>query len=129
MYLHQLIQICQLYHGLHLFSAIALLYGIWILWNNRIKLEKRGKASSTFYDWFLIWEITTVGVKGLGAELLRWAGMPSIGYIVYYLHLVSVLMLFLYMPYTKFAHIVYRITAMCFEKFQASRFVVSSERL
>jgi TRAP-type mannitol/chloroaromatic compound transport system permease small subunit len=52
-----------------------------------------------------------------------------IGYIVYYLHLVTVLMLFLYMPYTKFAHIVYRITAMFFERFQASRFVVSSERL
>ncbi len=110
-------------------SAIALLYGIWILWKNRLALENRGKASSTFYDWFLIWEITAVGVTGLGAELLRWAGIPTLGYMVYYLHLVSVLMLFLYMPYTKFAHIVYRITAMCFEKFQASRFGVNSGNL
>ncbi|MFH2124101.1 MAG: quinone-interacting membrane-bound oxidoreductase complex subunit QmoC [Pseudomonadota bacterium] len=103
-------------------SAIALLYGVWVLWSNRLKLEQRGKASWTFYDWFLIWEITAVGVTGLGAELLRWVGMPTLGYFVYFLHLVSVLMLFLYMPYTKFAHIVYRTTAMCFEKYRVSGF-------
>lgn len=52
-------------------SAIALLYGVWVLWRNRLKLEQRGKASRTFYDWFLIWEIVAVGITGLGAELLR----------------------------------------------------------
>ncbi|MFV0436978.1 MAG: quinone-interacting membrane-bound oxidoreductase complex subunit QmoC [Desulfopila sp.] len=103
-------------------SAIALLYGIWILWSNRTVMEKNGTASRTFYDWFLIWEIMAVGVTGLGAELLRWAGQPALGYIVYYLHLVAVMMLFLYMPYTKFAHMVYRTTAMCFEKYRESGF-------
>lgn len=103
-------------------SAIALIYGILILWINRTKLEKRGKASGTFYDWFLIWEITAVGVTGIGAELLRWGRIPTFGYIVYFLHLISVMMLFLYMPYTKFAHIVYRTTAMCFERFRKSGF-------
>jgi quinone-modifying oxidoreductase, subunit QmoC len=108
-------------------SAIALLYGIWMLWSNRLKLEKRGKASRTFYDWFLIWEITAVGVTGLGAELLRWAGVPTFGYIVYFMHLVSIVMLFLYMPYTKFAHIIYRTMAMCFEKYRVSRFAQNTK--
>ena len=103
-------------------AAVSLLYGIWILWDNRHKLEEKGKASRVFYDWFLIWEITAVGVTGLGSELLRWGGLPAFGYTVYFLHLISVLMLFLYMPYIKFAHIVYRTTAMCFEKFRESRF-------
>lgn len=103
-------------------SAVALLYGVWVLWSNRTDLEKRGKASRTFYDWFLIWEIMAVGVTGLGAELLRLGGQPVLGYIVYFMHLVSVMMLFLYMPYTKFAHIVYRTTAMCFEKYRESGF-------
>jgi len=103
-------------------SAIALLYGVWILWSNRTEMERKGQSSRTFYDWFLIWEIMAVGVTGLGAELLRWAGLPSFGYIVYFMHLVSVMMLFLYMPYTKFAHIVYRTTAMCFEKYRESGF-------
>ena len=83
-------------------SAIALLYGIWVLWRNRLELEKKGKANRTFYDWFLIWEITVVGVTGLGAELLRWMNLPTVGYIVYFMHLVSIMMLFIYMPYTKF---------------------------
>ncbi len=103
-------------------SAVALLYGVYVLWSNRRDLEQRGRASKTFYDWFLIWEILAVGLTGLGAQFLRWSGMPTLGYIVYFMHLVSVMMLFLYMPYTKFAHLVYRITAMCFEKFRDSAF-------
>ncbi len=109
-------------------SAVALLYGIWILWRNRLDMEKRGRASKTFYDWFLIWEITAVGVTGLGAELLRWLGMPAFGYTVYFLHLVFVMMLFIYMPYTKFAHIAYRLMAICFESFRTSNFVIRNKK-
>lgn len=104
-------------------SAIALLFGIGVLWANRKKAEEELGAQATFYDWFLIWEITAVGVTGLGAELLRWAGMPTLGYIVYFLHLVSVMMLFLYLPYTKLAHLLYRTTAYAFEKYRESAFV------
>jgi quinone-modifying oxidoreductase subunit QmoC len=103
-------------------SAIALLFGIFVLWTNRSKTDESGDSSKTFYDWFLIWEIAAVGVTGLGSELLRWLGLPAIGYIVYFCHLVSVMMLFLYLPYTKFAHIAYRTTAMAFEKFRESSF-------
>ena len=41
----------------------------------------------------------------LEQAILRLVGIPSLGYVVYYLHLISVAMLFLYMPYTKFARI------------------------
>jgi len=103
-------------------SAIALLFGIAVLWNNRKKAEQELDTKETFYDWFLIWEITAVGVTGLASELLRWAGMPVFGYIVYFLHLVSIMMLFLYLPYTKFAHLLYRTTAYAFEKYRESAF-------
>jgi quinone-modifying oxidoreductase subunit QmoC len=103
-------------------SAIALLYGIGVLWNNRKKSERELDTQTTFYDWFLIWEITAVGVTGLGAELLRWGGMPTLGYIVYFLHLVSIMMLFLYLPYTKLAHLLYRTAAYTFEKYRDSAF-------
>ena len=104
-------------------SAVAMIVGIGILWMNRAKMEAEGNAKNTFYDWFLIWIIMGVGVTGLAAELLRLVGIPSLGYIVYYLHLVSVAMLFLYMPYTKFAHLVYRTFAMAFERYRDSAFV------
>ena len=104
-------------------AAIALIVGTGILWGNRTKMELEGLSSRTFHDWFLIWMIMAVGVTGIGAELLRRIGIASIGYVVYYLHLVSVMMLFLYMPYTKFAHLVYRTFAMTFERYRDSAYV------
>ena len=104
-------------------SAIAMIVGLGILWGNRSTMESEGKSSATFYDWFLIWMMMGVGVTGIGAELFRLINVSSIGYIIYYLHLVSVMMLFLYMPYTKFAHLVYRTFAMAFEKYRDSAYV------
>lgn len=105
-------------------SAVALIYGSYVLWTNRSKMESEGLSSRTFYDWFLIWEVMAVGVTGLAAEVLRWMAIPSVGYIVYFMHLVAVMMLFMYMPYTKFAHIVYRTTAYSFEKYRESPFAM-----
>jgi quinone-modifying oxidoreductase subunit QmoC len=104
-------------------SAIALIVGIAILWANRRKMEAEGRTSPTFYDWFLIGEIIAVGITGLGAELFRWADLGVLAYLTYYLHLVAVFMLFFYMPYTKFAHMVYRTFAMAFEKYRESSYV------
>jgi len=107
-------------------SAIGMIYGIWLLWSSRSKTEEEDKTDGTFYDWFLIWEIMAVGLTGALAELARWAGLAGPGYVIYYLHLVSVMMLFLYMPYTKFAHLVYRTFAMAFEKYRDSAYAEES---
>lgn len=104
-------------------SAVAMIVGIGILWSNRAKDEAENNITPTFYDWFLIWEMMAVGVTGLLCEVARWADLAAIGYIIYFLHLVSVMMLFMYMPYTKFAHLIYRTTAMTFEKYRDSSFV------
>jgi len=104
-------------------SAIAMIIGCGILWMNRSKSEAEGNITPTFYDWFLIWEIMAVAVTGILAQYLRWAGLVTPGYIIYYFHLVTVMMLFMYMPYTKFAHLIYRTTAMTFERYRDSSFV------
>ncbi|MBU0482462.1 MAG: quinone-interacting membrane-bound oxidoreductase complex subunit QmoC [Proteobacteria bacterium] len=104
-------------------GAIALIIGIGILWANRSSSEEKQGTTPTFYDWFLIGEIMVVGITGLGAELIRLLGIPSFAYFLYFLHLVAVFMLFLYMPYTKFAHMIYRTVAMTFEKYRQSGFV------
>lgn len=104
-------------------SAAALLFGIAVLWANRSRTEREQGASPTFYDWFLIGEIVAVGATGLLSELMRLADFGLLAYVSYYAHLVAVLMLFLYMPYTKFAHMVYRTFAMAFENYRESNFV------
>lgn len=104
-------------------SAIAMVIGIGILWGDRAASEEKSGAKPTYYDWFLIYEIMAVAVTGIGAELCRLLGIPALAYFMYYLHLVAVLALFLYMPYTKFAHLVYRTVAMAFERYSQSGFV------
>ena len=59
-------------------SAVAMIAGIGILWINRSKMEAAGKATNTFYDWFLIWMVMGVGVTGLAAQMLRLIGIPSL---------------------------------------------------
>jgi len=108
-------------------SAIALIVGVGILWMNRARMEEENNATPTFYDWFLIVEIMTVGITGLSAELTRLLGLPVLAYLFYYIHLVSVLMLFIYMPYSKFAHMVYRTFAMAFERYRESGFAKNIE--
>lgn len=104
-------------------GAIAMIVGVGILWGNRSRQEEEQGATPTFYDWFLIGEIMAVGVTGLFAELTRLIGIPTLAYAFYFMHLVSVFMLFIYMPYTKFAHMIYRTTAMAFERYRESSFV------
>ncbi len=125
--LHKVIPLLDPVKILANISAVALLVGIWILWSNRAAREKEKGVAPTFYDWFLIGEIMAVGVTGLGAELFRLMNMMTIGYVIYYAHLVSVMMLFLYMPYTKFAHMVYRTVAMAFEKYRESAFAAKAQ--
>ncbi len=105
-------------------SAIAMLYGVFLLWGKRKSEELKNRVEGTFYDWFLIYEIAAVGITGILSEMARLAGTAPFAYLFYYCHLVAVMMLFMYMPYTKFAHMVYRTFAMAFEKYRESNFVV-----
>jgi quinone-modifying oxidoreductase subunit QmoC len=92
-------------------GTASLLYGIWNLIKDRqANAEKAGYGS--YYDWFLIYVIFTVGATGLLSWLFRLVGVRILAYPTYFLHLTAIFMLFFYAPYTKLAHIVYRTVAM-----------------
>ncbi|HIE32475.1 MAG TPA: heterodisulfide reductase [Thermodesulfobacteriaceae bacterium] len=95
-------------------GAILLLYGVISLIVNRSRASAEGKLSSSYLDWFLIYLVLAVGVTGLLTEILRLvhnAFYPG----MYALHLIAVFMLFLSIPYSKFAHLIYRTTAYVFD--------------
>ncbi len=95
-------------------GAILLLYGVISVIVNRLRAAAEGKVTSAYQDWFLIYLILAVGVTGLLTELLRLAHntfYPG----MYALHLTTVFMLFLSVPYSKFAHLIYRTTAYVFD--------------
>jgi quinone-modifying oxidoreductase subunit QmoC len=103
-------------------SGIALILGILILIGNRMKAsEQRGIGS--FFDWSLILVIGAVAITGFLAEIVRLSGAAKPAYFVYFLHLVFVFYLFAFMPYTKFAHIVYRTVALVYVKYTGREIV------
>ncbi len=100
---------------LALASSIAFAAGVVILLLNR--LGKAGKAGiGSYFDWIFLTVVIGVGATGMLAWALRLADMEA-GYFVYYLHLIFVWSLFAYAPYSKFAHLFYRTTAMVFAKY------------
>ncbi|HSQ78258.1 MAG TPA: quinone-interacting membrane-bound oxidoreductase complex subunit QmoC [Nitrospirota bacterium] len=99
---------------LALVSSIAFAAGVVILLINRF--AKAGKAGlGSYFDWIFLTIVIGVGATGMLSWGLRLAEM-KIGYVVYYFHLVFIWSLFAYAPYSKFAHLFYRTTAMVFAK-------------
>ncbi|HFB83300.1 heterodisulfide reductase [Thermosulfuriphilus ammonigenes] len=98
-------------------GAVLLIVGIFMILSMRREKTSQGILQSSYNDWLLIWLIVTVGLSGLGAELLRLANIKFLAYPVYLLHLASVFVLFLSLPFSKFAHLLYRTTVMVFERY------------
>ena len=92
-------------------GGIALLAGCFLLIRSRLSQEEDTSASS-YYDWFLLVLVTVVGGSGLLAQYVRWMGIGFLYYLLYYIHLVSIWALFVYTPYSKLAHLVYRTVAL-----------------
>jgi quinone-modifying oxidoreductase subunit QmoC len=100
---------------LALVSSAAFALGAVIILLNRF--AKAGKAGmGSYFDWIFLLIVVGVGATGMLSWGLRLAEM-KIGYWVYYFHLVFVWSLFAYAPYSKFAHLFYRTTAMVFAKY------------
>jgi quinone-modifying oxidoreductase subunit QmoC len=96
-------------------SAIGLLLGIfWVISNRTKNAPKAGIGS--YYDWLFISVVLTIVVTGILTELLRLAGIGVLAYPVYFIHLTAIFFLFAYAPFSKMAHMVYRMTALVFAK-------------
>jgi quinone-modifying oxidoreductase subunit QmoC len=96
-----------------------------MLTRRRINVDP-AKSTSSYYDWYLLGVIWAVGLTGLGAEIFRLANVASLAYPTYYLHLISVFMLFAYLPWSKLGHLVYRTTALVYAH-QAGRLPLKRE--
>jgi quinone-modifying oxidoreductase subunit QmoC len=91
-------------------AAVALVGCVMLLVQRAADPAER--AASTYFDWFFLLTLTGVVATGITSELLRLVEAANVMYAVYFVHLVLILTLFLYAPYSKFAHFVYRTVAM-----------------
>ncbi len=92
-------------------GGIAILGGCFLVVQNRLN-QDQDTTTTSYYDWFLIGIVVTIGASGMLIEILRWLNIAVLYYPVYFVHLVAVWGLFAYAPYGKMAHIVYRTVAL-----------------
>ena len=96
-------------------SALLLMVGGIMLLSNRLKQDKSAGATTPF-DTFFIFIILLVTFTGVMAEVARlWLDVKT-ACGIYVVHLGSVLCLFITIPYSKFAHILYRTLSMVHER-------------
>lgn len=96
-------------------GGIGLLVGSIMLisrrWANRDEVGANG-----YTDYLFLYIIFFTGLTGMLAWLLRYPGIPMLAYANYFAHLVFVYFLLWYMPYSKFAHMIYRSLAIIHSK-------------
>lgn len=91
-----------------------------VIWD-RIKAPEDGKHQTTAFDWIFAWLLFWVGVTGFATQVFRFTVTPETmgayeytAYATYFTHLVLVFGLLVYLPYSKFAHMFYRMLAMTY---------------
>lgn len=96
-------------------GGAAVLAGCVLMISDRLTSEQAGR--STYSDWALLSTLLAVVCTGFLTEVLHYARMTPHRHVVYFIHLVFVFALIVYLPYSKFAHLVYRTAALAFAEF------------
>lgn len=91
-------------------ALLLLMALIWLTWR-RVMLPPRYQSSS-YYDWYLLGIIWAVALTGILSQMFRLADCIHWAFIIYYIHLVTVWMLFAWAPWSKLGHFVYRTVAL-----------------
>jgi quinone-modifying oxidoreductase subunit QmoC len=97
-------------------GGLALLAGCLLMTRDRLR-DSQDAIAGTFFDWALISTLLAVVVTGFMTELLHYARLVPHRHVAYFIHLVFVFALLMYLPYSKFAHLIYRTTAMVYAEY------------
>jgi len=96
-------------------GALILLVGlILIIYRRLIKKDDVGTAS--YFDWFFLALAFLITFTGLATEIFRLTGVISLLHWSYLIHLLLLLTLLIYAPFSKLTHLLYRTLAMTYAK-------------
>jgi len=93
-------------------AGLMLITGLGMMIINRL-FDKKQYGNSNYSDWLLLVSFFLLTISGIIIEAARFENW-SAAYHLYFFHLVCVWFVIMYLPYTKFGHIIYRALAMMF---------------
>jgi len=97
-------------------GGLAVLGGcLWMIWE-RIK-EGDQPGANSYSDWAFLGTLTLVVLTGFFTEVLHYIRLEPHRHFAYFVHLMFVFALLMYLPYSKFAHVIYRTTAIVFAEY------------
>ena len=96
-------------------AGISLILGSCLM--IKARLEKRDDQATSYKDWYILGLVLALGLTGMLAELTRIADAMYLTYFVYWLHLIAIFNLFAFLPFSKMAHLVYRVCAMGYAEY------------
>jgi quinone-modifying oxidoreductase subunit QmoC len=97
-------------------GGLAIVAGcLLVLYNRSVNKDKAG--ASTYLDSVFTWTILCVAITGFLTQFVRMAEASFWANFFYVIHLVFVFYLLAYLPYSKFAHMIYRTVAMIFAEY------------
>jgi quinone-modifying oxidoreductase subunit QmoC len=96
-------------------GAIILVVGSSLALRHRLSGDDDA-GKTTYFDWLFLLVVLFTGITGLLTEILRLADIPGLAYPLYFTHLTFVWFLFAYLPFSKFAHLLYRTTALVYAR-------------
>jgi quinone-modifying oxidoreductase subunit QmoC len=100
-------------------GAAALFGCIWMVWERLERSEKAG--ISTYFDFAFVLTLGLVVLTGFVSEGMHYLRLVPHRHVAYFIHLVFVFALLIYLPYSKFAHLFYRTTAMVYAEYSGRR--------
>jgi len=96
-------------------SGVALVIGSALMIKNR--LDKKDDQVTSYKDRFILGVVFALGLTGMLTEMARLAHMAYTANFFYFLHLIAIFNLFAFLPFSKMAHLVYRLAAMTYAEY------------
>lgn len=96
-------------------GAAMTFIGITLIFLSHMRSAKEAGTFS-YHDKTFVFAVFFTVITGIFSEILRLADMAAAAYSIYFTHLVFVFFLIAYLPFSKFAHMLYRTTAVVFAK-------------
>lgn len=96
-------------------AGLLFTYGVTVLLMKRWRAADKAHSYSRPSDWIFLTLLWVCGITGFIIEIaLYLPGAPVWGYWTFLLHVSASITLLLLLPFTKFAHALYRVTALYF---------------